>query len=65
MPLLNPYDQISQLKQTVRAAQETIIEYIIPNGVTAEETISKLIGLLDNPEVVELMSKTNYQVDPI
>lgn len=62
MPLLNPYEQISQLKQTVRAAQETIIEYIVPDGITAEEAISKLIGLLDNPEVVKLMSK---QVDPI
>lgn len=59
-PELNPYDQISQLKQTVKDAQETILEYIVPDGITVEETMYKLIGILDNPETIELMSSRSH-----
>lgn len=61
---MSPYDQVSQLRQTVISAQEAILEYIVPDGITAEEAISKLILLLDNPETIEILANSRFQVDP-
>ena len=52
----NPYDQISQLKQAVREAQEVILHYIVPDGITADLALAELIGIFDNADIMEVLS---------
>ncbi len=55
LTVIDPYDRIEQLKQTIRSAQDIILDYIVPDGISQDAAMGKLISLLDNADIVELM----------
>ena len=50
------YQQQDKLKEAIVAAQKVLAEYIVPDSqLSEEETISKLLGILDNEKLVKLI----------
>ncbi len=46
-------DPDETMKQAVKDAQHTLTEYVHPGHRGCDETITKLISTLDNPEIAE------------
>ena len=50
------YQQQDKLREAIVAAQKVLTEYIVPDSQLSEkETISKLLGILDNEKLVKLI----------
>jgi hypothetical protein len=54
-------DPDETIKQAVKDAQHTLTEYIHPGNRGCDETISKLISTLDNPEIAEAILESDIQ----
>jgi hypothetical protein len=54
-------DPDETIKQAVKDAQHTLTEYIHPGNRNCDETISKLISTLDNPEIAEAILESDIQ----
>ena len=52
------YGLLDQATDTIKECQRLLLEHIIPNStVTADKTITSLLTVLDNPEVVKLLDE--------
>jgi hypothetical protein len=56
-------DPDKTIKEAVKDAQHTLTEYIQPGNRNCDETVSKLITTLDNPEIAEAMLESDAQED--
>jgi hypothetical protein len=54
-------DPDETIKQAVKDAQHTLTEYVHPGNRNCDETISKLISTLDNPEIAEAILESDIQ----
>jgi len=52
------YEQQDKLKEAIVASQKILSEYLIPDsGVSKQETISLLLGVLDDSSLVKLVKE--------
>jgi hypothetical protein len=43
-------ERVSTLETLVRQAQSILADYLVPDGLSEQETLSELLGLLDGPQ---------------
>lgn len=52
------YEQIESLKNVVRETQDILLTYaIVTSGISSTQTITRLINLLDSPDVTQLLNQ--------
>lgn len=51
------YEENDKLREVIKAAQEVLVKHIPPDGITGEEAISRLVGILDNQDLFKLLNE--------
>jgi hypothetical protein len=54
----NLVQSINGLRSTIALSQAILTEYLVPDGITKEEAINRLLGLLDGPALREVEAFT-------
>ena len=51
------YEENDKLREVIKAAQEMLAKHMPSDGITGEEAISGLLGILDNQDLFELLNE--------